>query len=153
MKETTEKCSQARFARTIKKVGIFLVKSDSVWWTISSSHEKMAKNETFLAAKWINENHNFYFFDHQNMRHFHSSKCVSLFALKISSIFVCLKFFKYAFPFEVVVKIWFLMRFTRSILHCILYCIHGLISLNSIPFCPLVSLSLEHRWCIVLRLE
>ena len=88
MKETTEKCSQARFARTIKKVGIFLVKSDSVWWTISSSHEKMAKNETFLAAKWINENHNFYFFDHQNMRHFHSSKCMSLFALKISSIFV-----------------------------------------------------------------
>ena len=153
MKETTEKCSQARFARTIKKVGIFLVKSDSVWWTISSSHEKMAKNETFLAAKWINENHNFYFFWPSKYATFSFFKVCVTFCFEDFIDFCLLKFFKYAFPFEVVVKIWFLMRFTRSILHCILYCIHGLISLNSIPFCPLVSLSLEHRWCIVLRLE
>ena len=30
MNETTEKCSQARYARTILKVSIFLVKSDTV---------------------------------------------------------------------------------------------------------------------------
>ena len=30
MNETTEKCSQARYARTISKVAIFLVKSDTV---------------------------------------------------------------------------------------------------------------------------
>ena len=32
MNEKTEKCSQARYARTILKVAIFQVKSDTVYW-------------------------------------------------------------------------------------------------------------------------
>ena len=38
MNETTEKCSQARYARTISKVAIFLVKSDTVY------HREPSKN-------------------------------------------------------------------------------------------------------------
>ena len=34
MNETTEKCSPARYARTILKVTIFLVKSDTVWYSL-----------------------------------------------------------------------------------------------------------------------
>ena len=34
MNETTEKCSPARYARTIWKVVIFLVKSDTVWYSL-----------------------------------------------------------------------------------------------------------------------
>ena len=37
MNETKEKCSQARYARTIKKVAIFLVKSDT------SSYKRLPK--------------------------------------------------------------------------------------------------------------
>ena len=34
MNETTDKCSPARYARTILKVVIFLVKSDTVWYSL-----------------------------------------------------------------------------------------------------------------------
>ena len=47
MKETTKKCSQARYARTIKKVAIFLVKSDSVRRTTKIVFLRSPKAESF----------------------------------------------------------------------------------------------------------
>ena len=47
MNENTEKCSPARYARTIKKVAIFLVKSDSVRRTTKIVFLRRPKAESF----------------------------------------------------------------------------------------------------------
>ena len=46
MNETTEKCSQARYARTILKVTIFLIKSDTVKNSICVSFDIEERSES-----------------------------------------------------------------------------------------------------------
>ena len=46
MNKTTEKCVQARYARTIRKEIIFLVKSDTVWPTgCPKKYQKRTENK------------------------------------------------------------------------------------------------------------
>ena len=52
MNETTEKCSQARYARTISKVEIFLVKSDTVRLSIPYVESFGIMETTILQKKY-----------------------------------------------------------------------------------------------------
>ena len=53
MNKTTEKCVQARYARTIRKEIIFLVKSDTVW-PIGCPKKYQKRTENKAKVKGIN---------------------------------------------------------------------------------------------------